>query len=151
MTRCGNLLPLLTIISQIASVYPLMCYDCGPLTLPSSQCSKSRDCTTGYCTYCESNHYLLQLQINSDNRTIENRSEINLQCTSTPQLNAPGGSVFSTLNRCEEMREGNYYYRLKICNDMDLCNLECNISEKIGYLAPLYMLSVFQLRRLLLS
>jgi hypothetical protein len=62
----------------------------------------------------------------SVNKTIQNRSNINFQCSAVAQLSAPGGSVFSTLNQCVEMREGNTFYRLKICNDRDLCNAECN-------------------------
>jgi hypothetical protein len=49
----GCMIVFLITLTQIGSVKSLICYDCGPLYLPSSQCSKTKDCTTGYCTYCK--------------------------------------------------------------------------------------------------
>ncbi|KAI6203560.1 hypothetical protein M3Y94_00571400 [Aphelenchoides besseyi] len=98
------------------TVESLSCIDCGVLDLPSNSCDRNRECYNGYCTYY--------------NVTVQNRASINFRCSSVGQLNGPGGSVFSTLNKCTIIRDGDTYYRMKICNDRDLCNSECNSSHR---------------------
>ncbi|KAI6179443.1 hypothetical protein M3Y98_00611100 [Aphelenchoides besseyi] len=81
------------------TVESLSCVDCGVLDLPSNICDRNRECYNGYCTYY--------------NVTVQNRASINFRCSSVGQLNGPGGSVFSTLNKCITLRDGDTYYQ---CN-----------------------------------
>ncbi|KAI6229017.1 hypothetical protein M3Y99_01160400 [Aphelenchoides fujianensis] len=102
----GCWLSALFLLAFPSDVRALTCIDCGPLNLPTATCNQNKECYTGYCTYY--------------NKTVQNRVELNFRCGSD-QLNGPGGSVFSEINRCVVVQEGDTWYRMKICNDRDLC------------------------------
>ncbi|CAJ0587239.1 unnamed protein product, partial [Mesorhabditis spiculigera] len=99
----------------LATAFPsfLEAVICQTCVETNGACLKFQDCGNNYCIY---------EKITSDSQTVVRKS-----CQAASSYRFDDGSVTQLTNRCIRRRTATHAYEIKICNDADHCNEDCQL------------------------